>query len=137
MGIVALVAVLGILALPLLGSVRDTGRALQPGCQLDGSSERFVHLVGGGESIEVRAEQTGSDPGCFARDHVQGTTYQTPGALAEVEISVGIIQSASWESPNDVVSALGDKIVLPFWSVGVGVVMVLLAAGAIIAYGRS
>lgn len=140
-GRVALVAVLGVLALPLLGGMRDTGGALQPGCQLPGGTERFVHLVAGASSIDVRAQVSGD--GCFAASPTAGTDYETPGGLA-VEISGGLVgtldsagqfEAATWRTPDGVVSTLGSKLVLPFWSVGAGVVLVLLAAGAIILYG--
>ena len=139
-GRVALVAVLGVLALPLLGAMRDTGGALQPGCQLPGGSERFVHLVAGANSVDVRALQGGD--GCFAASALAGTAYETPGGVA-VEISGGLVgaldssgqfEAATWRVPDGVVSALGDRLVLPFWSVGAGLVLVLLAAGAIILY---
>ena len=138
-GRVVLVAVLGILALPLFVSMRDTGAALQPGCQLTGSSERFVRLLAGVSHIDV--EQNG--PGCRAVSHVLATQYETPGG-SQVEISGGQVgqndsegsfQAAVWHVPDGVVSGLGEKLLLPFWSVGAGAVLVLAASGAIIMYG--
>ena len=138
-GRVALVAVLGILALPLFVSMRDTGAALQPGCQLAGSSERFVRLLAGVSHIDV--ERNG--PGCRAVSPLLTAQYETPGGR-RVEISgnqvgqndsAGSFQAAVWHIPDGVVSGLGEKLVLPFWSVGAGVVLVLAASGAIIMYG--
>ena len=131
-GRIALLAVLGVLAIPLLGAVRDTGDVMQPGCELPGRSERFVAIWNNGSSVEVRQEQGGER--CFVI--AAGTGYETPGGEA-VEIDGGFIAGASWGTPDGVVSALGGRLILPFWSVGVGVVMVLGAAGAIILHGRT
>ena len=144
-GRIALLAVLGILAIPLLGAVRDTGGVMQPGCQLPGHSERFTHLVASHSSIKVKQEPGGD--GCRAVLPVDGAAYETPGGvdvqimrtshLVELPVSDGDPQEATWHTPDGVVSTLGGRLILPFWGVGVGVVMVLGAAGAIVLYGRN
>ena len=144
-GRVALVAVLGVLALPLLAALGDIGGALQPGCQLPGNSERFVHLVGNGSSIDVKA-QAGGD-GCDTDGvPIPGIDYETPegtGVAFNAADLVGtrasdgsFAEAASWVIPNSVVSDLGGKLVLPLWSIGAGLAIVLLAAGGIIMYGE-
>ena len=143
-GRIALLAVLGVLAIPLLGAVRDTGGVMQPGCQLPGHSERFTHLVASHSSLTVKQEPGGD--GCRAVLPVHGAAYETPGGqgvemsnrdLVELPVSDGDPQMATWHTPDGVVSTLGGRLILPFWGVGVGVVMVLGAAGAIVLYGRN